>query len=202
MNNTQRKLIIRYLKAFANLYGIIPIKEAQNMLDEYEDKRLSIKIFLGGRDITDPDKYGLITEDGLIIHDDVIFLDDGFFEELTEAQKGKSYARLPKDEILKYEAPDYYENTPQFRNMVTFLHFALQITAQEATEIAENVAYMCKAEMQPDQIFEELEREGITFANTDQYNQFLQKYTDMANNTRLWANCGHTPSELRKIMLT
>ncbi len=115
-----------------------------------------------------------------------------------QAQQGKSYAKLPKDELLKYEDHDYFQKTPQFRNMITFLMYALKLSNSRATEIAENIAYMCIAGMLPDQVFGLLEEDDVVFSDMQQYNQFLMKYSDMANNTRLWENRGHTPNELRR----
>lgn len=204
MNKKIFETTLNYIKAFANLYGVIPIKEAQALLNKYENKSYSITAVLEDQSMITTDRYGfLIVEnekDYLIVANDAFYVSEDNLEDLIQAQRGKSYAKLPKEELLKYEDRDYFQRTPQFRNMITFLISALAISKNEATEIAENIAYMCIAGMDPDQVFELLEEDDIVFADIQQYNQFLMKYSDMANNTRIWENCGHTPNELRKYM--
>lgn len=204
MNKKVFETTLKYIKAFANLYGIIPIKEAQAMLNKYENKSYSIANVLEDETMSTTDRYGfIILEDDnnyMIVANDAFYVSENNLEELMQAQEGKRYAKLPKDELLKYEDRDYFQRTPQFRNMITFLMYALKLPNSKATEIAENIAYMCIAGMDPDQVFELLEEDDVVFADIEQYNQFLMKYSDMANNTRLWENRGHTPNELRRNM--
>ena len=202
MNKKIFETTLKYIKAFANLYGIISIKEAQAMLNKYENKSYSIVSVLEEESMLTTDRYGfIILEDDngyMIVANDAFYVSENNLEELMQAQQGKSYAKLPKDELLKYEDCDYFQKTPQFRNMITFLMYALKLSNSKATEIAENIAYMCIAGMSPDQIFSLLEEDDVVFADMQQYNQFLMRYSDMANNTRLWENRGHTPNELRR----
>lgn len=202
MNKKVFETTLKYIKAFANLYGVISIKEAQAMLNKYENKSYSIVKVLEDESMLTTDRYGfIILEDDngyMIVSNDAFYVSENNLEELMQAQQGKSYAKLPKDELLKYEDHDYFQKTPQFRNMITFLMYALKLSNSRATEIAENIAYMCIAGMLPDQVFGLLEEDDVVFSDMQQYNQFLMKYSDMANNTRLWENRGHTPNELRR----
>ncbi len=202
MNKKVFEATLKYIKAFANLYGIISIKEAQVMLNKYENMSYSIINVLEDESMLTTDRYGfIILEDDngyMIVANDAFYVSENNLEELMQAQQGKSYAKLPKDELLKYEDRDYFQKTPQFRNMITFLMYALKLSNSRATGIAENIAYMCIAGMSPDQVFGLLEEDDVVFADMQQYNQFLMKYSDMANNTRLWENRGHTPNELRR----
>ncbi|MFR5875497.1 MAG: hypothetical protein ACLUFN_03300 [Eubacterium sp.] len=204
MNKKVFETTLKYIKAFANLYGIISIKEAQAMLNKYENKSYSIVNVLEDESMSTTDRYGfIILEDDngyMIVANDAFYVSENNLEELMQAQEGKRYAKLPKDELLKYEDRDYFQRTPQFRNMITFLMYALKLPNSKATEIAENIAYMCIAGMSPDQVFSLLEEDDVVFADMQQYNQFLMRYSDMANNTRLWENRGHTPNELRRNM--
>lgn len=204
MNKKVFETTLKYIKAFANLYGIIPIKEAQAMLNKYENKSYSIVNVLEDESMSTTDRYGFIIleddNDYMIVANDAFYVSENNLEELMQAQEGKKYAKLPKDELLKYEDRDYFQKTPQFRNMIIFLMYALKLSKSRATEIAENIAYMCIAGMSPDQVFSLLEEDDVIFADMQQYNQFLMRYSDMANNTRLWENRGHTPNELRRNM--
>lgn len=204
MNKKVFETTLKYIQSFANLYGVIPIKEAQAMLNKYENKSHSIANVLEDESMLTTDRYGFIIFENdsgyMIVANDAYYVSEDNLEELMQAQQGKSYAKLPKDELLKYEDRDYFQRTPQFRNMITFLMYALNLSNNKATEIAENIAYMCIAGMSPDQVFGLLEEDDVVFADMQQYNQFLMKYADMANNTRLWENRGHTPNELRRNM--
>lgn len=197
MTEKIKTAITHYLQAFANLYGIIPVKEAQRILNKYENKNYSIQAFLQETPTIDPDVYGFVLMDACVVSQNVLFIDEDYYGELRAAQNGKSYARLQKEELLKYRDPDYLPKTPQLRRMKAFLTDALALPNAQANKLAEDIAYMCAAEMRPEQIFPLLEAQGIVFGDFQICQQFLNSYADLANHTRLWSNCGHAPMELR-----
>ena len=84
--------------------------------------------------------------------------------------------------------------------MQTMLSLELGLSKADAEEIANDFAYMCKADVDFDFVFQYLEDKNIVFKDMEQCNRFMRAYADMQNNTRLWENCGNTPVETRKQM--
>lgn len=153
MNKKVFETTLKYIQSFANLYGVIPIKEAQSMLNKYENKNHSIVNSLEDESMLTTDRFGFIiwenNGDYYIVANDAFYVSENNLEELMQAQQGKSYAKLPKDELLKYEDRDYFQRTPQFRNMITFLMYALNLSNSRATEIAENMHICVLPECHP-----------------------------------------------------
>jgi hypothetical protein len=193
------KLFYNYFKAFSNLYGIIDVDFAIELINEYEDKTYKkedlvkyINLFnLHGLDFE-------MIEDLLIINSDVFMIDDDYYLQLMGEQEGKEYARLAKDEVLKYLDKEYYENTDQLKQMVAYFMYKLKIDKDDAVDLAENVAAMCKAHCHPDMIFEQLEDMGVNFYSKSDFEKFTSLYQELNNNVRSWENRGNTPNELRQ----
>lgn len=196
-------LINKYFICFANLYGIVPVNKLAELFNRYEKKRLQ------KREIADMQKMCMIKPLQYIIFDDYYLInreawyfdeDNDYFYELIESQNGKRYATLPKEELFKYLDINYFEKTPQYRKMQTMLSLELGLSKADAEELADNFAYMCKADVDFDYVFQYLEEKNIVFKDMEQCNKFMGAYADMQNNTRLWENCGNTPVEMRKRM--
>ena len=196
-------LINKYFICFANLYGIVPINKLTEIFNRYERNHLQKREI---KDIQIISNIKLlpyvIIDDYYLLNKEALYLDenDDFIFELIENQEGKRYAILPKDELFKYIDPDYFEKTPQYRKMQTMLSLELGLSKADAEEIANDFAYMCKADVDFDFVFQYLEDKNIVFKDMEQCNRFVGAYADMQNNTRLWENCGNTPVELRKQM--
>lgn len=124
---------------------------------------------------------------------------DGFYA-LQEQREGKSLY-VPKN-ILDYLDEDYYEKTPQTVAMKTFLRKVMKIPSNEIRSIMFVLLDdICDARISTSEALqkaiEEVEASGKPFKGDKQVDQFMQLWMDLNNNTRLPANRGFTPLELR-----
>lgn len=193
------KLFYDYFKAFSNLYGLVHLDYAIELVNEYENQNYTKEQFmkyvnlfsLRGHDFE-------IADDKFIINTEVYMIDDDYLDKLIKAQDGKDYAHLPKDEVLEYLDAEYYEKTPQLEQMAAYFMFKLKMSKSEAIDLAENVAAMCQAQMDVDMIFEQLEYFDVYFYSESDYDKFVSLYKELNNNVRTWENRGNTPAEIRK----
>lgn len=198
----RNNLINKYFTCFANLYGVVPVDKIAKIFNRYEDIKLKDSELEDIKNMTYIKPLPYVVDNEYLINREFFSYEEciDFLFELTENQDGKRYAILPKEELFKYIDPDYFEKTPQYRKMQTILSFELGLSKADAEEIANDFAYMCKADVDFDFVFQYLEDKNIVFKDMEQCNRFMSAYADMQNNTRLWENCGNTPVELRKQM--
>lgn len=100
-----------------------------------------------------------------------------------------------KDELLRYADWDYYERTPQMDALTAFLMNEGRQSRRDAEEIAGEIQYACVVEAGMEQIFDILSDYGAELDDSA-VEAFVKVMMSVKNNTRLWANKGHTPNEL------
>ena len=100
-----------------------------------------------------------------------------------------------KKELLRYADWDYYEQTPQMDKLKQFLAEQCRQPRCKAEEVAAEIQYACAVEAGVGQVFEILEEYHVDLDDKS-VSSFVEIITAVQNNTRLWANKGHTPNEL------
>ena len=120
-----KELILRYFDAFANLYGIIPMKRAYRIIEKQNPElnltKEQFKEIVNGLDF--PDTYYVIWSeeevydenadetdlfDKLLIADYILtFGDPEDYEKLVLEQGDRPFYVPEKDELLKYEEPQF-----------------------------------------------------------------------------------------------
>lgn len=114
---------------------------------------------------------------------------------LVAIRKGKPRYTPPKEEFLKYSDWDYYETTPQLLTLKAALSEYIS-DPELVLDVLEEIHDMCSAEARIQEFLDLLNSVGVKFEGMGQVEGFVQLIMDVQNNTRLWSNYGHTPSEL------
>lgn len=190
----------RYFSAFANLYGFLPFSVMKQLLTEYEGAQYDTAELEDAIQILKNSAHHYrIGENGLAAEE--LALDEKMYTEILLAQKGKPYARLPKVELLPYADEAYFEKTPQYDAIIRFLSTVFRLTKKKSTEMARDIAELCRAEASFSAILSYMKQMECGFTPFDEgaMMQFMSLYTDLYNHTRLWANCGHTPHSLARL---
>lgn len=192
--------IDKYFTCFANLYGMISIEKAAMLYNRYEkDKMLpdDLEGLFGRVNFCEKD-YTFVY--GYLTHQVIVMLDEepgGAIDYYLSNQEGKDYAFLPKQELLKYIDADYFEKTSQYKKVVTMLSLELGLSKRNAEELGKTLAMMAHNGVNFDAVFAELEKYDSAFESMEQANKFVSAYADLVNNTRMWENCGYTPTQMR-----
>lgn len=188
--------IAEYLTAFTELYGIVPISTAAELINGYENEAFT------AQDIAQFESFYKHIDSDFSFADNYVaynaILDIGYFEELKRAQRGKPYAVLPKDVILRYAEEGYFEVPPQYGELYDFLVDEVKIDVMVADEITDEIYFTYRANGNDDSIFEILKECNVDFKDEEISKKFLSITEELKNNTRTCENCGNTPNELKE----
>ena len=140
---------------------------------------------------------------------------------LYETAQNKDMYLPDKDTFLRYADEWYLEESAAVIRLQKYLkdHYGKQIQREAmddsspeaaAKELALSLQLMARdncytsERANPGELaqaaFSELEHYGIKMKNLNETNEFLGYLMDLANSTRLWANHGHTPDEMRNML--
>lgn len=212
-----KDLILRYFDAFANLYGIIPMKRAYRIIEKQNPEwNLTKEKFAEiVNELDFPDKYYVIWSeeevydenadesdvfDRLLIAEYILtFGDPEDYEKLVFEQGDRPFYVPEKDELLKYEDDFYYEKTKHVINLENFLKDDLGLTNYKG--IVEDYAGMLVIDDdEPNNVIATLKGMAkpkfVEFSSKQQAQKFFMLYTNLRNHTRKHTHRGHTPFEL------
>jgi len=192
-----RKLLDSYARAAVNLYGIISRDDLIDIFNKQnveQTSREEIYILLlplvlkGGW-------YGFYKE--YIVH--YLFFDD--FDQvdyLLEHQADKPRYIPPKTEFQKYIVEDYEDND-HWLNVRRFMWDVFGYgndTSGGYEEVRNYITYGDGVK----ELGTILDRHNLIFSSEEQLQEFINRIMLAKNNTRIWVNNGHTPSELYEII--
>lgn len=189
----------KYILAMTNLYGAFKT----DMLVEVFNNQNHMKLDIGEL-ITIYHRLAKRDERFYLNGDYIIsdyFMYDGMeeFEELLDDIKGKPYYIPEKNKLLKYADDNYFELTPQLTALKIFILNELCTDRQLVDYLIDDIQLACSMEAPIEDVMYEFERRGIIFKDRNQISRFVPFIVDVYNHTRLWANCGHTPAEMRAL---
>jgi hypothetical protein len=185
----------KYALAATSLYGIITIDDFVELFNSQNERKTNVEdvCSLLLRFISLDAGYCYWKE--YIVHDG--FEDNDFkdVEDLAKASESKPRYLPDKEDFLKYADDVYFEATPQMRALKTFIE-KLNVGEDEVCIMLLEIHRHCsvQAKMQP--IMDVFNSRGVSFDSTEQANELTGLVVELMNNTRLWANLGHTPNEL------
>lgn len=183
-----------YFNAFVSLYGIIPIDKLLSLMSEYEAQPITEHDFFDAYKILSTTQQFFYYLDNALVAE-ALFLDKEDYMNTRQAQVGKPYAHLPKNEFLKYADDQYIEKTPQYFAIAQFLQKTFRVSVKRGEALARDIAGLCQVEASFDVILSYLDNIGVRF-DEEQLFPFMSLYTDLQNHTRIWSNCGNTPAML------
>lgn len=188
-------LIHTYAMAASNLYGVIPqgdlirIFNTQNGKKITEEELFSVLI----RHISL--ECGYVLWEGYLVND--AFEGNEFRDvpDLLERIGDKPRYIPPKQELLKYADPDYYEREPEAALMRHYLLRDAELEPDLADEVLSELHFAIVLEAKPQHLLNILRDYEVALPG-DHVQIVLDILTGMANSTRLWSNNGFTPNEL------
>ncbi|WP_153189226.1 YecA family protein [Pelotomaculum propionicicum] len=190
-----RDLLNSYAIAAVSLYGAISQDDFVALFNSQNDRQTSI-------DEMFPILLTYVYMDAGYCFWDEYIVDSDFEEDdfqgvprLLAKRKGKPRYTPPRDEFLKYSDWDYYEITPQLAALKSHLSELIS-DPEPVLDILDEIHDMCAAGARMQEYFDLLDSAGVVFDNREQAGVTMRLIVDVQNNTRLWSNYGHTPSEL------
>lgn len=212
LKDTTSRLLRKYFNAMANLYGIVPVSKAYEIISEQNPRLVSRDVFLAFAEIArhECEDYYLLGLDELYFDGpatplwdreiiDVSLIDGNpdNYHALMKSQGGKPYYIPKKAQLLAFDNSVYCEETPDVLEFRQFLKEKLQLSSlQEDAIFNELVFAVCCRGSGIQQVIERINELGITFVEEEEFSTFAALFQAFHNNTRMQCNRGFTPDEL------
>lgn len=183
------KLVYRYCSAYANLYGVITVKDGYRIFDLHHPRLLTREQFSAAARYISYDDYSLV-----FYWNDYIICIDNDLEETLRVQQGKDLFIPTEETLMTFVEYPSLEGTEYEKRMLQFLSHDLKM--REPEEALQNMVASIREGCRMEEIVDELEDAGGRLKNNRQIDAFLQLYQELNNNTRSPFNRGHTPLEI------
>ena len=202
--------------AFANLYGIVPIRKIYEILTDNYGMEISEKSFLDlceyfryeqksffyifGREEYYQDDTSPASEpmDRLLAFDPFVEFDDAY-ELVLSLKEGKPWYVPPIEELEKYEDELYIEKNKAFDSVIGFLKDEFKLDFIDSNNKIYDAFFTLNLEDHNfDNFLDELQQSGLDLT-FERVQKLAPYYTELNNNTRMQANNGYTPAETEKL---
>jgi len=188
-------LIYDYASAAVNLYGIISQDDFIAIFNSQNKKKTDIdEVFQTLMPHIMIDSNYCFWEEYIVSID---FEDNDFkdINYLLNEIGDKPRFTPSKQELLKYIDGEYYEETPQTKELLRYLKSIVDDPI-EAEDIADDMCLACAAESDFSDLFDIVNENSVKLKYISQTQKITELITAVSNNTRIWTNNGYTPNEL------
>ena len=216
LKDTTSRLLRKYFNAMANLYGIIPLHKAKEIIFSLSPKLVTEEEFLAFAEIArhECDDYYILGDDELysdvrhtkpldreIISAVLMAESIDCVIEIKRNQQGKPYYVPDKNHLLEYVDPCYCEDTPEMRKLRAFLKGNCDMSDEREAVVFEELLRGARlAAIQLADVFEYLDNLGVRLKSQRDVESFTALYNAFHNTTRMPCNRGYTPDEMMRVM--
>ena len=215
LKDTTSRLLRKYFNAMANLYGIIPLRKAKEIVFSLSPKLVTEDEFLAFAEIArhECEDYYILGGDELytdvrhtkpldreIIDVTLIGESVDLFMETKRSQQDKPYYVPDKKHLLEYADPFYSEDTPEKLKLRAFLKERCSLSDEREAVVFEELLYGARSlAMQTADVLNHLEKLGVQLKSQRDAERFIALYSAFHNTTRMPCNRGYTPDELMQM---
>lgn len=212
LKDTVSRTMRKYFNAMANLYGVITLEKAYEIISGQSPSLVSKDEFLAFAEIArhECEDYYILGEEDIFtdgkagtqlereIIDVTLFgTDIDLYLQTKHSQQGKPYYVPDKKQLLLYDDAFYCEVTPEVTELRTFLSNQFKLgEAQEATVFQEILYGSRYLNAEFAQVMNRLHDMGLEFENDKAVQKFVSLHQAFHNTTRMQCNRGFTPDEL------
>ncbi len=195
----RQQTIDLYLQACANLYGHITPKQFLLIFNKYNTPKL-LKTEL----LQYSNKLNRQAENYYIYSNAIIntTVEPEVINRTIYYQSDKKYYVPAKEELLKWVDERYYSTTPQSDKLQDILLSKFGVSPLAINSLIYKLFHSILIDERMQAQSDILEKYHVfDKSSADDFNKFfVETFTDYANNTRRWANCGFTPIEIRRLI--
>ncbi len=215
LKDTTSRLLRKYFNAMANLYGIMPLRKAYEIISAQCRRPVSKEEFLAFSEIARHEcgEYYLLEADELypgrkqadaldreIIDITLVDGDLSAYHEMRQRQGGKPYYIPDRADLLAFDNPFYCEPTPAADALSQFMERQLLLNHNHAAEILDELVYAVRClDAGISEVLARLKSLGVQFRHQRNVDRFCALYQEFHDHTRMQCNRGYTPAELFSI---
>ncbi len=212
LKDTTFRMLRKYFNAFANLYGVIPLSKAYEIVSSQCPKLVNKNefkafakiarheienyIILSASDIYIDAPKTTVWDDEIIDVRLVVGDMDKYFQ-TKQLQEGKKYYIPEKNELLKYDDMFYYELVSQAKKLRNFINSKMDLSDDDREYLMMRIISSTRVISDGvNNVSEVLGDIDYEFVSADILDEFLGLMQDFNNNTRMQCNRGFCPSEI------
>ena len=185
------KVVLDYLRATTNLYGIVPPEKVVEIFNQQNEETISMDDL---QQFTETQRESFQYFEGYFVHE-AIFVDDSF-DHLRAKQGDKPYYIPARSKLLKFADGSYVEKPKEYKQLYAYIHENIVHDPEKADELTEDILLDCALDFSIDSVMNEFNRRKISFESQAQLMELMPLIMELSNNTRIWDNRGYTPNEL------
>ena len=196
MQMGDERLLLDYIVASTNLYGVVPFTKTVEIYNEQNEEKISLQTLTSY--VKDQAVIKKLEEQFVRVYADSFVAEviDVLNEKeaLEQAAAGKPYYVPKREEFLLFTDQFYFQRTPEQERLKKMM----QEDLDESIEIEEEVEELVlDLQMSGGDFTKELsEFLGKLELSVEKAERYIPVIIEIANATRLWENRGHTPNEL------
>jgi hypothetical protein len=190
----QQKTVDTYLKGCVNLYGYVTPRQFLKVYNRYNTPKIKKDDLL---------KWGYKLErhsyDSYKIYMNAIVntrVPDEKIQQILYFQHQKKYYTPTEQEILAYSDNNYYEKNHFVKELYSFLVANVKTTPIMVNLFISKLCWLIKTEESMAVMCKLIELFGFEIEDEKLLNILLLHIQNLNNNSRKWANCGYTPTEI------
>lgn len=215
LKDTVSRTLRKYFNAMANLYGVITLEKAFEIIWVHNPRLVTEEEFLAFAEIArhECEDYLILGDDELYTDGkiespfdreiiDVLLIDEDIerYIQTKQSQQGKPFYIPDKQQLLLYDDAFYFEETPEATELMAFLIDQLKLTEEAAAAAFAIILYGSRyLDTGIAEALHRLEDEGLAFKTDADLHKFIQLEQNFHNTTRMQCNRGHTPDELFRV---
>lgn len=191
------KTVTDYIISLTNLYGMVHREKVVEIYNRHHETVIDTDVVSMMLNEALPELAGhsIVIEEDYFVHEAV--MEAGGFEELRMHQKVMPHYIPEPHELLKYKDELYFERNEAYLNLKKYVKKHLVGGDEVAAEfLCDDIQNICRFGFDIHAVMEELSHRNISFESENQLHEMIELVMDLANNTRLWQNNGHTLNEL------
>lgn len=194
------KLLIAYVVALTNLYGIAPkdiVLEAYNTQNQKrvtkEDLEKEVKA-----SAADLAQHFVISMEEYFVDDSLVMF-KADIPELLEEKADKAHYIPEKEELLRYQDDYYFEKTTAYQVFFDYMKNYFHGEEEYTQKVCEQVYDTIHLDEDTSNTFNELERMGVRLKTEEQVLNIHKLVEEMFYYMRLWQNNGHSLVEIAEM---
>lgn len=184
-------LVLDYIRATSNLYGIVPLEKVVEIYNQQNEETIVIDDLEQFKEI-EGEYFEYFSR--CFVHE-AILIDDSF-DYIRAKQADKPYYIPSKVKLLKFADESYTEKTKEYKALCAYIQKNIVHDPVKADELTDDIQLVCAMDFSVESVMYEFERRGISFKSESQVMELMPLVMELSNNTRIWDNRGHTPSEI------
>ena len=215
LKDTTSRLLRKYFNAMANLYGIIPLHKAKEIVFSLSPKLVTEDEFLAFAEIARHECEGYYILGGDELYTDVkhtkpldreiidvtlIGESIDLFMETKRSQQKKPYYVPDKKHLLEYDDPFYCEDTPEKAALRRFMEERVGLSGDKLEDAFDDLLYGVRSvSSSVEGVLSHFDKRNIRFRSDRDMNRFVELYSKFSNTTRMPCNRGYTPDEMMQM---